>query len=349
MSPHDVLLRWVQTPSLSGEEHDMVARAMTDIRDLGFSAETVGNNIVVRRGTPGGHRLLLASHLDTVPVGHGWTHDPYPTAWDGDRLFGRGANDAKGCATAMLFAFATAEIPTGAELLLILAAEEENGGENGVRLALQNLGPIQAGIVGEPTLLRVCDAQRGMVILKIVCEGDAGHVAHAQGRNAIHQAASDIQALQSLTFPPHERLGQTVAQVVTIEGGTSRNMIPDRCEYYVDFRTTPGLTSDDILTHVKSLVQGAVTVFSDRYPACATPGDHPIRRACLKGSRTTVPVGSPTVSDWAFLKDIPAVKMGPGDSHRSHTADEYLLAGELQDGIETYVASIEAYFHEVAL
>jgi acetylornithine deacetylase len=343
VTPQQLLLEWVATPSLSKEEQELANLAQKHLQELGLQVSRVGNNLIAKKGY-GTTKLLLASHLDTVPVGEYWTSAPYPTAWEGEKLIGRGSNDAKGCAAAMTWAVAQSEVPENCELILLLAAEEEIGGANGIQMALAELLGISAAIVGEPTSCKVCDAQRGMVILKLIATGTPQHAANATLPNAIHQAAEDITFLNTLEFPAHPRLGSTKPQTTTIQGGTTRNMTPGSCEFFVDFRTTPGLTCEAILKQLEPTVKSSIIVHSDRYPAKSTPENHPILLAALEGSNTTEPIGSNTVSDWAFLGDIPAVKLGPGDTHRSHTPNEFLLESEFLQGIQTYTKTIECYW-----
>lgn len=344
MSPKSVLADWVSFPSFSKEEGEVADLAQSQLTHLGFETSRIKNNVVAKKGK-GRKRLLLVSHLDVVPVGAGWTVDPFKTGWQDDKLIARGSNDAKGCAVAMTFGLALANDFDG-EVTLVLAAEEENGGLDGVQLALSLLPSFDAGIVGEPTKLQVCTGQRGMLVTKFVAHGVSAHVAHSIGENAIHKAARDIQALEALRFPSDPILGEMRAQTVTIAGGEARNMVPDLCEFYVDVRTTPNVPVSELISAMDSCTESEMVVHSERYLAKSTPLDSPIFRAALRNSPSATPIGSPTVSDWAFLGDIPAVKVGPGDTLRSHTPNEYLLLSELEAGVEFYRKTIQSFFEE---
>ncbi|HSK08843.1 MAG TPA: M20/M25/M40 family metallo-hydrolase, partial [Vicinamibacterales bacterium] len=199
------------------------------------------------------------------------------------------------------------------------------------------LGPIDAAVVGEPTGLEVCVAQRGMLLLRCVASGRAAHAAHAElGANAVHAAARDIVRLASMRFGADPFLGETRAQVTRIEGGRARNQVPDACEFTVDLRTSPGTGAEAIVGRLRGELESEVLVHSARYLPCATDEGHAVVRAALAAAGRTRGVGSRTTSDWAFLSDVPAGKVGPGDTTRSHRPDEYLTRAELLDGVAFY-------------
>lgn len=349
MKADEILERLVATPSVSGDESriaDFVARYA---RGLGARVERSGNNVWFAFGAGNGPRLLFNSHLDTVPPCAGWTGDPLKPRWAGRRLYGLGANDAKGAVAAML-AFAAglardaSRVP--GEVVFALTAEEEIGGANGIASVLDAVGKVDAAVVGEPTGLEACTAQRGMLILKCIAHGVSGHVAHTEHRshNAIEVAARDISRLAEWAFEPHPLLGQTRAQVTQIAGGLQRNQIPDRCEFFVDLRTTPNLDHATVAAELDTALESEVVVHSARYLPKGTADDHPVVRAALVANGRPGPVGSATTSDWAFLGDLPAVKIGPGDTHRSHRPDEYLESDELLAGVRVYSALARAFF-----
>jgi acetylornithine deacetylase len=217
-------------------------------------------------------------------------------------------------------------------------------GGQGIRDLLPALGPLDAAVVGEPTGLRICTAQRGMLILKCTARGEAAHVAHPHlGDNAIHKAARDIARLAALRFEPHVLLGETRAQVTTIAGGRARNQVPDQCEFFVDLRSTPNLDHAQLAAQIEGELESEVAVHSARYLPVATVAGEPVVRAALAAAGAQGGVGSATASDWAFLAHLPAVKAGPGDTHRSHRPDEWLSKDELQAGVAFYCKLVREY------
>ncbi len=350
MNLDDLLLRLVATPSVSGQEGPVADLVQGLLAERGVRVHREGHNLWFEVGK-GKKRLLVNSHLDTVPPCDGWNAEPWSGAWKDGRLVGLGANDAKGCVAAMLWtALALAEHPEtlGGTAVFAFTAEEETGGK-GIATLLERLGPLDAAVVGEPTGLQVCAAQRGMLILRCVAKGRSAHVAHGQlGENAIHKAARDISRMEVFRFEGHPLLGAPRAQVTQVQGGLARNQIPDACEFFVDLRTTPDLDHEEVARFFASQLESEVHIHSKRYLPKATDPQQPIVRAALAASGRAVPVGSATTSDWAWLGEVPAVKAGPGETHRSHQPDEFLLAEELHKGAAFYAALIPGYFQEAA-
>ncbi|MEP6822469.1 MAG: M20/M25/M40 family metallo-hydrolase, partial [Chthoniobacterales bacterium] len=279
------------------------------------------------------------------PACAGWASDAArPVVADG-KLTGLGANDAKGCVAAMLLAARELRaMELEGRVTFAFVAHEETTGE-GIRSTRPKLGEIDAAVVGEPTGLEICAAQRGILLLKCTAGGEGAHVAHASlGENAIHKAARDISRLTELTFDAHPVLGTARAQVTHITGGLARNQVPDVCEFFVDFRTTPNLDHAKLAAEIGDALESEVAIQSDRYLPVATNFAEPIVQAALAASGRKIPVGSATASDWAFLSDIPAVKAGPGDSARSHRPNEYLLLEELEAGAKFYCRLAGEYF-----
>ncbi|MCU0316079.1 MAG: M20/M25/M40 family metallo-hydrolase [Fimbriimonadaceae bacterium] len=334
----------VRTKSLSGEEEAVVEVASSYLVSQGVTQTRVGNNLIARSGTQG-PSLLLVSHLDTVPPCEGWEKDPWDAQWRDGKLVGLGSNDAKGCAATMVEAFLThfrEDLP--GQVVLVLAAEEEIGGAAGISLVLPTLGTIDGAIVGEPTGLEVCLAQRGMLILKGIAKGVSGHVAHPDvTQNAIHKAGNDIVRIENKQFPCDPLLGAVSGQVTLIQGGLKRNQVPDHCEFFVDFRTTPSAPAEAITQWAQAEWESEVEVFSNRYLCKSLKEGHPLASLALSASQRDRGIGSATVSDWCFLGDIPAVKLGPGETKRSHTANEYLTETEFEDGCLVYQAIIRSF------
>ena len=347
MSPEELLTLLVGTPSLSGEEGPLADVVQDLLASQGFEVHRQGHNLWFTFGKLGASRLLLNSHLDTVPPCAGWDGDPFTPLWHGARLQGLGANDAKGCVAAILLAaFELSKQELDGEVVVALSAEEETGGQ-GIATILDQLGPLNGAVVGEPTGLRVCAAQRGLLVLKCTARGQSGHVAHAQmlgAENAIHKAARDISKISAMDFPTHALLGSQKAQVTQIQGGLRRNQVPDACEFFIDLRTGPDQDHDALAADFQRQLESEVTIHSKRYLPKGTDPAHPIVRAALQAAGKAGPVGSGTTSDWAFLGDIPAVKVGPGDTFRSHRPNEYLTLPELEAGAVFYATLTHAFF-----
>jgi acetylornithine deacetylase len=291
----------------------------------------------------------MLSHLDTVPPCAGWKSPPFEPKVEDGKLIGLGANDAKGSVAAMIMA--AREIQHGnfeGSVTFAFVADEERSGE-GIRTIKPKLGQIDAALVGEPTGLRVCTSQRGLLILRCTAHGKAAHAAHAHlGENAIHKAARDISRLAAVEFEAHEGLGATRAQVTQIAGGLARNQVPDRCDFFVDLRTTPNLDHAAVIAEIDARLESEVSVYSHRYEPVATNPSELVVRAALEVADASAGVGSMTTSDWAFLKGIPAVKVGPGNTNRSHRPNEYLLLSELEAGAAFYSRFVQTYFRMVA-
>ncbi len=329
--------------SESGQEGQVADVLASLCEAWGFEVHRSGNNLWFEVGQ-GGPRLLLCSHLDTVKPCEGWVTDPWNPQWRDGRLAGLGANDAKGCVASMLWA-ARHHTSGPGRVLFAFTAEEETGGAQGIASVLPTWGPFEGALVGEPTGLHPCLAQRGMLILTCTARGESAHVAHAQlADNAIHRASRDIARLAGLSFEPHDLLGASRPQVTLVEGGLSRNQVPDRCSFSVDIRTTPNLDHQELGTRLAAELESEVAVHSARYLPKATPASSAIAQAALAASGKGAFVGSHTTSDWAFLGDLPAVKIGPGDTHRSHRPNEYLTELELQEGAAFYGRAIQAFF-----
>jgi acetylornithine deacetylase len=317
----------VNVPSVSGGEAPLADLLCELLRREGFAVQREGDSVWFTLGCRERPHLLLVSHIDTVPPCDGWTGDPFKMRREGDKLIGLGANDAKGCVAAMILA--ARRLESDETVTFAFVAEEERSGA-GIRAVKTKLPHIDAAIVGEPTALEVCTSQRGMLLLRCVAHGVAAHAAHAElGDNAIQKAARDIARLPAN------------AQVTQIAGGVARNQVPDRCEFFVDIRTTT-----DAEPEIPAL-ESEVLLHSSRYVPVATEESEPIVRAALEAANRARGIDSVTTSDWAFLNGIPAVKVGPGDTNRSHRPNEYLLPSELEAGAAFYARAVRAYFKQM--
>lgn len=348
--PVKLLADFVRIPSPSGEEGQLADYVEKYARAAGVPVGREDDNVYLWIGD-GPHTLMLNSHLDVVPPSEGHPYDPFdPVEVDGE-LYGRGAVDAKASGAAMMAALLGLArqgwSPERGKVLVALTTCEETGGAyNGLESLLSNLPPVSAALVGEPTSLRPCIAQKGLLILTALARGRTAHAARAhRGTNAIHIAVRDLQRLEGLTFSrKNDFLGGITLTPTTISGGSARNVVPDRCSFTMDIRTTPEYTHDEITTRISDLLESDVEVYSDRIAPVSTPLSARIVRACREALPESEPFGSPTASDWIFLRDTPTVKIGPGDSRLSHTPDERIPVEEVRRAARVYERIIRTYY-----
>lgn len=336
----ELLRQMIAIPSFSREE-GMVADLVTDfLRGEGCEPERIGNNILVRENISlreSSHKpvLLLNSHLDTVRPVTSWTRDPFDAAVEGDRLFGLGSNDAGASVISLIADYLelrNEELPV--RLDLALSCEEECSGEGGMRMLWPHLGQVDMAIVGEPTGMNAAVGERGLVVLDCVARGVSGHAARNEGVNAIYKALDDIARLRDVRFPEISgTLGDIKLTVTQIDAGYRHNVVPDTCKWVVDIRTTDAMTNEETVEFIRSLVSSEVTPRSTRIRASAIPTDHPLAAAALASGASAF--NSPTTSDMALMP-CATLKIGPGDSARSHSADEYILISEIEDAISRY-------------
>lgn len=332
----------VRIPSVSGGEAACVERLREELG--AFAPRVSGRNLYAARGE-GPRTLLLNSHTDTVPASKEWTADPFAAELTGGRIVGLGANDAKGPLAAMVVAFARARLPRGARLVLAATCDEETGGQ-GLGALRPELPPLDAAVIGEPTALEVCCAQRGLLRVRVVAKGRRAHAARPwQGENAISKAVRDVLALESLPLPaPHPLLGPATLQVTMISGGVKVNVVPPECAFEVDARTLPALPNRALLERIRAAVGGEVTLVSERMAPVETAPDAPIVRAALAAAGREAPTGFGGVSDLFHVRDVPGVVLGPGRSEQSHAADEWIEVEMLERGVEVYAGTIERFF-----
>ncbi len=342
-----LLERLIATPSPSRQEEGTATVLYDFFSRKGLCPQRERHNvwIVAPEYRPDRPTLLLNSHHDTVPPCAGWQRDPYQPQRVGDRLYGLGSNDAGGPLVALVAAFLEAASWPHRPYNLILAAtaEEEVSGTHGIASVLQRLSPNgalpEAAIVGEPTALAMAVAERGLFVLDAEARGVAGHAARNEGRNAIYEAMADIEWIRSFRFPKSSPLLGPVQMTVTqIEAGTRHNVVPDRCRFVIDVRTNDCYTNEEVLATMRRHCRSRLMPRSLRLQPSRIADDHPL----VQAARTLgIPcVGSPTLSDQALMP-FPSVKIGPGQSARSHTADEYILLSEIAAGIERYIELLQ--------
>lgn len=287
--------------------------------------------------------LLLNSHHDTVQPNSAYTRHPFEPSIENNQLFGLGSNDAGGALVALLASFFHFKDRENLPFNLIYAAtaEEEISGSNGIESILSELGNIEVAIVGEPTLLQLAVAERGLLVLDCQATGVAGHAARNEGINAIYRAMQDINWFRNFQFEKKSNwLGPVSMNVSMIQAGTAHNQIPAECNFVVDIRLNECYTHQEILAIIKDHVACKVTERSTRISASGISVTHPLVKAAEKIGITLY--GSPTTSDMALMP-FNSVKIGPGDSARSHTADEFIYISEIEQGIQTYIRLIEQY------
>lgn len=338
MDTIDLLKNMIRIPSFSRDEGAVADFLERWMLTEGFEARRLGNNLWIESGPADGRpTILLNAHIDTVKPASGYTRDPFTPEIEDGCLYGLGSNDDGGSLVALLETYSRLiqkEQPY--RLIFSATAEEEVSGKGGLDLILPELGRIDFGVMGEPTGMRMAVAERGLMVLDCTAYGKSGHAARNEGVNAIYKAIVDIQWFKSHSFDRvSDFLGAVKMSVTQINAGTQHNVVPDKCTFVVDVRPNGMYTNPELLEMIKSSVSCEVKERSTRIGSSHLPMDHP---AVVRGlSLGLEPFGSPTTSNQA-LCHFPTLKIGPGDSARSHTADEYIRLDEIVDGIETYVA-----------
>lgn len=329
----------IRTPSFSKEENQTGDAIERFLQQRGVETHRKLNNVWaynkyydVSKPT-----VLLNSHHDTVKPNTGYTRNPFSPDIEDGKLYGLGSNDAGGCLVSLIAAFLYFYPQESLKYNFCLAAtaEEEISGINGLELVIPDLGPLDFAIVGEPTLMQLAVAERGLMVLDCVTHGKAGHAAREEGENAIHKALKDIDWFITYRFPKEsEEFGPIKMSVTVIHSGSQHNVVPATCEFVVDIRVTDVYRNEEVLDIIRQNVSCEVKPRSVRLKPSSIPKDHPVVQAGIALGRTTY--GSPTTSDQALL-DIPSLKLGPGDSARSHMADEFIYVNEIEEGIGLYI------------
>ena len=339
-----LLKELISIPSFSKEEEGTAGALARFLALRGIEHSWVGNNIYALNAhyDPSRPTLLLNSHHDTVKPNKSYTHDPFSPIEKDGKLFGLGSNDAGGPLVSLLACFLHFQDQEDLTYNIAFAAtaEEEISGPNGIEYALKYLPPINCAIVGEPTKMQMAVAERGLLVLDAVALGKAGHAARNEGENAISLAIKDIEWFNTYQFPyVSPLLGPVKMSVTSIEtDNKAHNVVPAECRFIVDIRVNEHYSFEEVLDVIRSNVRCQFTPRSLRLRSTMIPEDHPLVKAGLRLGRTTY--GSPTTSDKALMP-FPALKMGPGDSARSHTADEFIFTEEIREGIELYIRLVE--------
>lgn len=337
-----LLRQMIATPSPSREEGRVADIIEAELRALGFEPQRKGNNVWAEAWVYDTTKptILLDGHIDTVKPNSAWVRNPYEAVVEDDRLYGLGSNDDGGSVVALLTAFARlAKTEQPYNLIFLASAEEEVTGVGGVRAVLPELGDIDFAIVGEPTSLQPAVAERGLLVLDCVSRGKAGHAAREEGENAIYKALQDIEWFRTYQFAKSSPLlGGVKMSVTGIEAGTQHNVVPAECRFVVDVRVNECYTNQEVLAEIYRNVKCDVTPRSTHLNSSSLSVEHPaVRRLVAMGRE---PFGSPTLSNQAVMP-FPTLKIGPGDSARSHTADEYILLSEIEQAVELYSALLD--------
>ncbi len=333
----------IEIPSVSRNERNLADFIEKKLFDWDLSVSRSGNNLWIKNYYWDNKKpvILLNSHIDTVNPTNGWNYDPYKATEEGDKITGLGSNDAGASVTALLgtlrYFYKKEGLPYN--LIYCASAEEEISGINGISSVLDQFGKIDLAIVGEPTGMQIATAEKGLLVLDCEAKGKAGHAARNEGENAIYKAITDIKILREYKFPKvSDVLGPVKITVTQISAGQQHNMIPDSCWFVVDVRTNEHYTNKEVFEVISSLIKSDVQARSFRLNSSGINNNHPLIKKGIKLGLKTF--GSPTTSDQAVIP-YPSVKIGPGDSVRSHTANEFIYKSEIRDGIKTYINLLE--------
>jgi acetylornithine deacetylase len=340
----ELLKQLIATPSFSKEENDTaeIICAFFKKHDVHFAR--VGNNIYAKNKQYDVNKpsILLNSHHDTVLPNKGYTMDPFTPVEKDGKLFGLGSNDAGGCLVSLMATFLHFyhQAETSHNVVFAASAEEEISGVNGIELVLPFLGNIDFGIVGEPTKLEMAVAERGLMVIDCLATGRAGHAARNEGENALYKAVDDINWIRSYKFDKvSDLLGDSRLTVTVIDTDNKQhNVVPAQCKFVIDVRVNELYSFDEILGALKANLKSQFKPRTTRMKSTSIALDHPLVLAGIQLGKGYY--GSPTTSDKALMP-FPTLKMGPGDSARSHTADEFIYLKEIEDGITTYIKMVE--------
>ncbi len=339
-----LLKKLVAIPSISKEENQAADLLQSTIIEYGFKPFREGNNLwaISKDIDPEKPTLLLNAHIDTVKASESWKRDPYSFGDDLDIVYGLGSNDCGGGLVALLQVFRHLSLSQQSYNIIYLAsAEEEISGVNGIRRVLPKLPKIDIAIVGEPTSMQIAVSERGLMVVDAVAKGVSSHVANSGGKNAIYEAIDDIQWIRNYHFDREsELLGPTKMTVTLINAGTQHNVIPAECHFTIDVRTNEYYTNEEVFDFLCHNLNSELKARSFHLSSSKISLDNPLVRHCLEMG--IKPYGSSTLSDQALMT-FPSFKLGPGDTLRSHQADEYIKVSEIDDAIKTYIKLLDGF------
>jgi acetylornithine deacetylase len=339
----DLLKQLIATPSFSKTEDNTADLIADFFSTQGVTPQVLGNNVwaINRHFDNNKPSLLLNSHHDTVKPNAGYTRNPFLPSVEDGKLYGLGSNDAGASLTSMIATFLYFESRKNLPYNIVVAAtaEEEMSGTGGIESIWNDLPNIDCAIVGEPTGMDIAIAEKGLLVMDCISLGKAGHAAREEGQNAIYKAMTDIEWFRNFEFPRiSESLGKVKMSVTVIQAGQAHNQVPAECKFTVDCRVTDAYTLEEILDEVRKNVTSEVKPRSIRLRSTGISSTHPLVIAGKDLGKTLY--GSPTTSDKALIP-VPSIKMGPGDSARSHSADEFIFLAEIENGIKDYIRLIE--------
>lgn len=338
-----LLKQLISTQSFSREEEGTAALIEAFFQRKGIPFHRKKNNIWAynRYFDASKPTVLLNSHHDTVKPNPSWTLNPYEPLEKDGKLFGLGSNDAGGslCSLIVTFCHFYDNPHLTYNVVMAATAEEEISGREGLELIVPDLPPIEFAIVGEPTEMHLAVAEKGLLVLDCIAHGKSGHAAREEGENAIYKAIDDIQWIRSYQYPKvSPTLGPIKMSVTIVNAGTQHNVVPDSCKFTIDVRVTDQYTLEEIIDIINQNIKSEIAARSVRLRPSSIPMEHPIVQAGVRLGRNTY--GSPTTSDQALI-DCPSLKMGPGHSGRSHTADEFIYLHEIEEGVAQYIKMLE--------
>ncbi len=345
MEAVDLLKKLIATPSVSRDEAAAADVLEAYMKEKELAPQRHGNNVwcMSKDFDESKPTILLNAHIDTVKPVAGWKHDPFTPTVEGDKLYGLGSNDCGGGLMALLQVFIglnkhpidpNSPINPHSNLIYLASCEEEVSGKNGIESVLPLLPKIDFAIVGEPTGMQPAIAEKGLMVIDATAHGKAGHAARNEGDNAIYHAMKDILWLAEWQFPKQtELLGPVKNTVTIVNAGTQHNVIPDTCTFTIDVRSNECYTNEEIFAFFQEHLTSELKARSFRLSSSRIPLEHPFVQACIQEGLT--PFGSPTLSDQALMR-FPSLKLGPGESSRSHTADEYIKISEIDRAISLY-------------
>ena len=335
----ELLKRLIATPSVSREEKAAADIIEEYLKEKGCNPERSGNNVWAKSKNFDASKpaILLNAHIDTVKPVSGWQHDPFTpeleTTGDGERIYGLGSNDCGGGLMSLLQVFLMLRESRN-DLIYLASCEEEVSGKGGIESVIPQLPEIEFAIVGEPTGMQPAIAEKGLMVVDAVAKGQSGHAARNEGVNAIYEAMDDIRMIQENHLRKESPLLGSVKMTVTmISAGTQHNVIPDECRFTIDIRSNECYTNEELFGMLQKHLKSELTARSFSLNSSSISADHPFVKKCIE--RGMVPFGSPTLSDQALMP-FPSLKLGPGESSRSHSADEYILVSEIADAIKCY-------------
>ncbi len=334
----------IATPRVSRDEASAADLMQERMKQWGLSPQREANNLWVVKEPIDQYKqtILLNAHIDTVKPVKTWTRDPHEPAIEDGRLYGLGSNDCGGGLVSLLQVFRilkTCDLPFN--LVYLASAEEEVSGKNGIERVLPLLPKIDAAIVGEPTGMQPAIAEKGLMVIDGYAKGVSGHAARDEGVNAIYEALDDLVWLRDYRFEKDSPLlGPTKMTVTQVESGTQHNVIPDSLHFVIDLRTNEYYQNESVFSFLqKHMKRCELQARSFRLHSSSIPTDHPLVKRCMDMGMK--PYGSPTLSDQALMS-FPSFKLGPGDSARSHSADEFIGLNEIEQAIDTYLSLLTA-------